>query len=216
MQWNITLKGRTRLKLKRLDNQNKEQLSMIEVAYEILNETNQMYEFNDLLVNIQEYLGLPGVSLESRMSIFYTELNSDGRFISLGENRWGLRDWYPIDSVDEEIISSIDDEEIRSKHKIKNKKTNVFAASADDDMIDYSDDDPEDHELLEEDFDEVDVEEEEEEDDAEEETKDKELRVYASDLEKLGDDEPEDELEDGIEGDLTVIDDDDLEEEEDF
>lgn len=204
------------MKLKRLDNQNKEQLSMIEVAYEILNETNQMYEFNDLLVNIQEYLGLPGVSLESRMSIFYTELNSDGRFISLGENRWGLRDWYPIDSVDEEIISSIDDEEIRSKHKIKNKKTNVFAASADDDMIDYSDDDPEDHELLEEDFDEVDVEEEEEEDDAEEETKDKELRVYASDLEKLGDDEPEDELEDGIEGDLTVIDDDDLEEEEDF
>lgn len=197
------LKGRTRVKLEYLDSQNRKQLSMIEVAYEILRDSNTMYDFNDLLIQIQEYLEMNTINLEAKMAIFYTELNADGRFISLGENRWGLRDWYPIDSVDEEIISSIDDEEIKAKHKIKKKKTNVFAVSDDDDMIDYSDDDPEDYDPIEEDYEEIEEEEEEEEA--------TELRTYQSDLQELGeDDDAEDILADGIEGELTVIDEDDL------
>jgi len=84
------------LKLQRLDNQSKSELSMIEVAHEILAETNKPYDFNDLLLAVQEYLGFDDDELEDRMNSFYTELNTDGSFISLGENRWGLRAWYPI------------------------------------------------------------------------------------------------------------------------
>lgn len=194
------------MKLQRLDNQQKDQISMIEVAYEILHESNQVYDFNELLTQIQDYLAISITALENKMAIFYTELNADGRFISLGENRWGLRDWYPIDSVDEEIISSMDDDEIKAKHKIKPKRTNVFATSPDDDMIDYSDDDPEDYDSLEEEYEEIEDEEVEDEEVTE-------LRTYASDLDELGDDENDD-LEDGIEGELTVIDDEDLEDED--
>ena len=47
---------------------------------------------------------------------------------------------------------------------------------------------------------------------------DNELKDYKMDLEELGDDAPEEALEDGLEGDLTIISEDDLEEssEDDF
>ncbi len=191
------------MELKGLAGQNREQLSMIEVAYEILVETNNVYEFNDLLAEIQDYLNMSQDELESKMANFYTEMNYDGSFISLGENRWGLREWYAVDSIDEEIISSIDDEDIKSKHKTTKS---LFAATEDDDLIDYASDDPEDGDYVD---DEEEIYEEEDEDEEDE------IAAYSSDLGDLGDDEEEDDLEDGLEGDLTLVDDDE-EDEEDF
>lgn len=81
------------MELKGFAGQNKEQLSMVEVAYQILVETNNVFEFNDLLAEIQDFLNMPQDELESKMANFYTEMNYDGSFISLGENRWGLREW---------------------------------------------------------------------------------------------------------------------------
>ena len=192
------------MKLERLDHQNKSELSMIEVAHEILRESNQVYEFNHLLEEGQEYMGLTTDELEQRMVLFYTQMNADGSFISLGENRWGLRAWYPVDSIDEEIISTIDDDDIKKKHK---RSKNVLTA-LDEDVIDYSDDDPEDHEVDEDDYD-------YEDEDEDEEDESRELNDYRADLDELGDDDPEDELEDGLEGDLGIIDDDDLDADED-
>ncbi|MDK6814908.1 DNA-directed RNA polymerase subunit delta, partial [Corynebacterium sp. UMB6689] len=81
------------MNLQRLDHQNKEELSLLEVAYEILAESNEVYDFNQLLAAVQEYLDLTDDQVAQRMVTFYTELNTDGSFISLGENRWGLRAW---------------------------------------------------------------------------------------------------------------------------
>lgn len=192
------------VELKGFAGQNKEQLSMVEVAYQILVETNNVFEFNDLLAEIQDFLNMPQDELESKMATFYTEMNYDGSFISLGDNRWGLREWYAVDSIDEEIVSSIDDDDIKAKHK---GSKSLLASVEDDDLIDYASDDPED----------VDYVEDEEDYDDEEEDEEDEISAYSSDLGELGDDEEEEDLEDGLEGDLSLVDeDDDEEDEEDF
>ena len=43
----------------------------------------------------------------------------------LGDNRWGLRAWYPIDSIDEEMVSSIDDEDLPRRRRRKKNVLNV-------------------------------------------------------------------------------------------
>ena len=194
------------MELKKLDGINKNELSMVEVAHAILEAKNEVLDFNQLLVEIQEYMELSDEALEARMARFYTDLNIDGSFISLGENRWGLRDWYPIDSIDEEIATSMEDEEVKKPRK-KRKKVNAFGSE--DDLIDYNDDDPEDEELLDdEDLDsddldddiDVDLDDDDEED---------EIDAYRSDLNELGADEDlEDEV--SVEEDLIIIDDEDL------
>ena len=194
------------MELKKLDGINKSELSMVEVAHAILEAKNEVLDFNQLLVEIQEYMELSDEALEARMARFYTDLNIDGSFISLGDNRWGLRAWYPIDSIDEEIATSMEDEEVKKPRK-KRKKVNAFGTE--DDLIDYNDDDPEDEELLDdEDLDsddldddmDVDLDDDDEED---------EIDAYRSDLNELGADEDlEDEV--SVEEDLIIIDDEDL------
>lgn len=194
------------MELKKLDGINKNELSMVEVAHAILEAKNEVLDFNQLLVEIQEYMELSDEALESRMARFYTDLNIDGSFISLGDNRWGLRAWYPIDSIDEEIATSMEDEEVKKPRK-KRKKVNAFGS---DDLIDYNDDDPEDEELIDdEDLDSDDLEDDIDvdlEDDVDEED---EIDAYRSDLNELGADEDlEDEA--SVEEDLIIIDDEDL------
>ena len=194
------------MELKKLDGINKNELSMVEVAHAILEAKNEVLDFNQLLVEIQEYMELSDEALESRMTRFYTDLNIDGSFISLGDNRWGLRDWYPIDSIDEEIATSMEDEEVKKPRK-KRKKVNAFGS---DDLIDYNDDDPEDEELIDDEEldsddldDDIDV---DLDDDVEEED---EIDAYRSDLNELGADEDlVDEA--SVEEDLIIIDDEDL------
>ncbi len=194
------------MELKKLDGINKNELSMVEVAHAILEAKNEVLDFNQLLVEIQEYMELSDEALESRMTRFYTDLNIDGSFISLGDNRWGLRAWYPIDSIDEEIATSMEDEEVKKPRK-KRKKVNAFGS---DDLIDYNDDDPEDEELIDDEEldsddldDDIDV---DLEDDVDEED---EIDAYRSDLNELGADEDlVDET--SVEEDLIIIDDEDL------
>ncbi len=197
------------MELKKLDGINKNELSMVEVAHAILEAKNEVLDFNQLLVEIQEYMELSDEALESRMTRFYTDLNIDGSFISLGDNRWGLREWYPIDSIDEEIATSMEDEEVKKPRK-KRKKVNAFGS---DDLIDYNDDDPEDEELIDDEEldsddldDDIDV---DLDDDVEEED---EIDAYRSDLNELGADEDlVDEV--SVEEDLIIIDDEELDKE---
>jgi len=194
------------LELKKLDGINKNELSMVEVAHAILEAKNEVLDFNQLLVEIQEYMELSDEALEARMARFYTDLNIDGSFISLGDNRWGLRDWYPIDSIDEEIATSMEDEEVKKPRK-KRKKVNAFGTE--DDLIDYNDDDPEDEELLDdEDLDSDDLDDDMDVDLDDDDDED-EIDAYRSDLNELGADEDlEDEV--SVEEDLIIIDDEDL------
>lgn len=176
------------MKLAGLQGYNKNELSMIEVAHAILEESGEVMSFNDLLVAVQDFLELSDEQLERRMSVFYTEINIDGSFISLGDNRWGLRSWYAIDSIDEELVSAFE-EEVPMRRK-KRKKLNAFVTSDDD--VDYSNDDPEDMD----DIDEEDM-------DGELDEEDDSLIGYDVSIDGLDDDG------DAIEDELTIVSDED-------
>ena len=98
--------------------QEKSELSMIEVARAILELRGRDHEmhFSDLVNEIQNYLGTSNSDIREALPLFYTELNFDGSFISLGDNKWGLRSWYGVDEIDEEIIAleENDDDEVEA------------------------------------------------------------------------------------------------------
>ena len=130
------------MELEKFKDANKDELSMIEVAHEILHQRGETMAFADLTNEIQVYLGKSDEEIRDRLAQFYTDLNIDGSFISLGDNVWGLRSWYPYDSIDEALVHGEDEED----EERPRKKVNAFLAdvSDDDDVIDYDDDDPED------------------------------------------------------------------------
>lgn len=121
--------------------QNKNELSMIEVARAILNEKKEPLAFVDIVNEIQNYLGKSDEEIRQRLPRFYTDLNTDGGFISLGDNVWGLREWYPYDSIDEEVNHPEDEGETSKTHQ----KVNAFLSVDDDedsnDIIDSDYDD---------------------------------------------------------------------------
>ncbi|MGH0600108.1 DNA-directed RNA polymerase subunit delta [Bacillus mycoides] len=78
--------------------------SMIEVVHSVLGNKRQATTFNELVQEIAQVLGLSQGQVNTKLAQFYTDLNIDGRFINLGENRWGLRSWYPYEQIDEEIL----------------------------------------------------------------------------------------------------------------
>lgn len=200
------------LELSIFDGLNKDELSMIEVAHAILEERADVMDFSDLVNQIQNYLGKSDSEIRDALAQFYTDLNIDGSFISLGDNRWGLRSWYAIDSINEEVNHGLEDDEEDTPRRKKRKKVNAFI-NGDEDAIDYNDDDPEDTDLL--------AEDEEDEIDDDDDDDDDEIAAYNSDLQEIGADANEDDEEvvpGGIEDDLSVIDDDDdddFDEEED-
>ncbi|BDR58466.1 DNA-directed RNA polymerase subunit delta [Xylocopilactobacillus apicola] len=116
------------------EKQNKSELSMIEVAYAILKNNEQEMEFKNLYREVGKYLGKKKKELDNAIVDFYTDLNVDGSFISLGNDLWGLREWYPFESVDEETNHNEDLKEMSDK--------NLSNYDEDDDVIDYADEDP--------------------------------------------------------------------------
>lgn len=201
------------MELKQFDGQKKSELSLIEVAHAILAQHGDAMAFADLTNAVQTFLGKSDEEIRERLSQFYTDLNIDGSFISLGDNMWGLRAWYPFESIDEAIIHTDDAEDDDRPKRKKRKKVNAFLADAgdDDDVIDYDDDDPEDDDNYEDDND--------QEDDS---TDDTEATTSSKYTELAGvddaDDDADESLPDGIEGQLSELnddDDDDYDDEED-
>ena len=172
----------------------REELSLIEVARAILEDHGKRMAFADIVNAVQEYLGTSYEEIRERLPQFYTDMNTDGEFISMGDNVWALRSWFPYESVDEEVNHPEDeDDEPRKKH---HRKVNAFIASSDDDdIIDYDSDDPEDDDL--------DTDEDENTDDFD-----------AADDDDFDDPDDDDELPDGIEGQLSELDDDEDEDDE--
>ncbi|WP_026695971.1 DNA-directed RNA polymerase subunit delta [Peribacillus kribbensis] len=177
-----------------------QEMSLIELAYDYLAGQKQAIPFSEIIDEIKRLQDLSDEDLKSRLAQFYTDLNIDGRFTSLGENRWGLKAWYPVDQIEDEVLpaakpkkkkaKAADEDELEDFDEIDEdldfdedfeEEDEEDLVEDDDDLIDDDEDDDEEEENLEEaledsgfmiDEDEADLDEEDEDEDLEEEKED--------------------------------------------
>lgn len=171
--------------------------SLIDLAYAILEDKKQVMQFNDLVKAIQAVNGMSDEELKTRLLQFYTDLNIEGRFLLNQENGWGLREWYKVETIEEETAPTV---------KARKKKTKAVADD-EEELVDLDEDDI----VFEEDFDEF-IDEDTDDEDAED------IDFVEGEIEDL-DDEIDEDLIDGDEDEFELddeeSDEDDLEDDED-
>ncbi len=185
---NIIFKGVLTLSLKQYSEEQLKELSLIELAYELFSETKEPISFYDLVDQMATVLGVTREALLEKLPQFYTELNIDGRFVCLGENRWGLRAWYPYDQAEEEVLPV-------AKPKKKRKQLEEEDEFEDYDASEEDEFEEEELELDELDEDLVDDDETDEFDDEEIDEDDEDLEIDDEDLELEDEEEELDEFE---------------------
>ena len=129
----------------------KEQLaeeSLIDLAYAVLEERKSAIAFADLVKELQSLNGFSDEEMQSRLVQFYTDMNIDGRFLLNHESGWGLREWYKVETIEEETAPTV---------KARKKKKAVID-DEEDEIIDLDEDDI----VFDEDFDEFSDDEDEE------------------------------------------------------
>ena len=80
--------------------------SLIDLAYAILEERKQQLHLKTYK-EIQALNGISDADLKARLLQFYTDLNIDGRFLLNHENGWGLREWYKVETIEEETAPTV-------------------------------------------------------------------------------------------------------------
>lgn len=86
--------------------------SKTNVAYEILKEGKGGLAFARLWEEVCQRLNINEVDAEEMISGFYTDISLDGRFITLGENVWDLRENHSFDKVHIDMNDIYSDEDI--------------------------------------------------------------------------------------------------------
>ena len=113
------------MKLRELSKEELIEESFVDLTYAMLEETHETKTYSELVTDIEQLLGLSSEEMKSRLVQFYTDMNIDGRFLILGENRWGLREWYPVEQIEEESAPTV---------KARKKKAKVADDEEFDDM----------------------------------------------------------------------------------
>lgn len=87
--------------------------SMVDVAFDILNENQRTMNFQELYHEITKKLELSDEESLAKIAQFYTNLSLDGRFVTLGNNEWDLRKNQTYDKVHidmNDVYSDIEEE----------------------------------------------------------------------------------------------------------
>ena len=171
--------------------------SFVDLTYALLEETHETKTYPEIVEEIEKLLDLSKEDMKARLVQFYTDMNIDGRFLIIGENRWGLREWYPVEQIEEESAPTV---------KARKKKAKV----ADDEEFEDMDLEMED-EL---DFDDFDEEDEDDEDITPKLGDEVEVIDFDVETDEDEDEEDVDVLVEDIDGNIIDEDEEDEEDEE--
>ncbi len=97
--------------------------SLVDVAYDILKEHEGEISFKDLFNAVAEKVDMTMDRKDASISGFFTNLSLDGRFVTLKNNEWDLRERHTFDKVHVDLNAIYEDIEEDS-------------LSADEDMMD--------------------------------------------------------------------------------
>ena len=166
------------MKIKDYTKEMVDEKSFIDMAYTLLNEKGETMNLYDIIDEFKALGNYEYDEIENRVVQFYTDLNTDGRFLNIGENQWGIRDWYSVDDIEEKIAPTIQKFDILDDDDEEDKNLKLLGEDDiddDDDIPAETDDqetlnDPEDEDVEEEINDsDIVIEEDEDDDMAEEE-----------------------------------------------
>lgn len=185
------------MSVEKYTNEELQEMSLIDIAFELLHGAKTPYSFHEIVAEVARLLELSDAEVDSKIAQFYTDVNIDGRFLSLGDNRWGLRTWYTVDKSEEDIVT------VTKPKKKKAKK------ASEDDFDDYDELEEEEYEDFEEELEDDDLLDAEEEDD--DDLLDDDLAEEDSD-----DDDFEEDIDETYEMDEDLDEEDEDEAEEEF
>lgn len=112
--------------------------SFIDMAYTLLHDKGSTMNLYDIIDEFKSLGNYEYDEIENRIVQFYTDLNTDGRFLNVGENQWGLRDWYSVDDIEEKIAPTIQKFDILDDEDEEDKNLKLLG----DDEMDDDDDIP--------------------------------------------------------------------------
>ncbi|EIM07384.1 DNA-directed RNA polymerase subunit delta [Planococcus antarcticus DSM 14505] len=182
------------MKIRELSKEELIEESFVDLTYAMLEETHETKTYAELVAEIEKLMNLSKEDMKDRLVQFYTDLNIDGRFLILGENRWGLREWYPVEQIEEESAPTV---------KARKKKAKVADDEGFDDLDELSLED----ELEFEDFGEDD-------EDEDDEVVKAPVEVEVLDFDADDDEEDSDVLVEDLDGNIIDEDDDDDDDDE--
>ncbi|SFM17288.1 DNA-directed RNA polymerase subunit delta [Gracilibacillus orientalis] len=148
------------MSLKNLTKDSIDEMAMIDIATLILDEENKAKDFRDIFERVAKLKGLSEAEKDAGISQFYTDLNIDGRFMTKGSNMWGLKRWYPVEEIEEDVTpvpKKKKKKKAKAKAKPKKKKAPVESVDETEDLdetiVGTGFDDEESADIVDDDFD---------------------------------------------------------------
>ena len=80
--------------LKDYSHEQLENMALIDLAKIMMLEEKEAMNFHDMYAKLANLKGLSEEEKNQRMSQFYTDLNMDGNFTSMGSNTWILKRYF--------------------------------------------------------------------------------------------------------------------------
>ena len=123
--------------------------SLIEHAYEFVSKHKESVNFKEIWEYVKKEAGLSEEQASAKVGQFFTNMMLDGRFITLGENEWDLRERHVFDKVHidmRDVYSDVQtsDDDIEEKDEEEEEYNKVF----EDESTSESDEEPEEKDEL--------------------------------------------------------------------
>lgn len=111
--------------------------SLIELAYEFVKSSKEPVAFSKIWEYVKANSGLSEEELNQKVGQFFTNMMLDGRFVTLGENEWDLRERHTFDKVHidmRDVYSDVQTTDEDSEEKEEEEEYNkVFEESNEED-----------------------------------------------------------------------------------
>ena len=117
--------------------------SLIEYAYEFVSKHKESVNFKEIWEHVKKEAGLSEEQANAKVGQFFTNMMLDGRFITLGENEWDLRERHVFDKVHidmRDVYSDVQtsDDDIEEKDEEEKEYNKVFEDESASDTEDES------------------------------------------------------------------------------